>query len=123
MNAALVTLVCLLSLIVGYRYYAKLLSSKIFKTDSDNTPTPATVVNDGIDYVPTKKYVLFGHHFSSIAGAAPILGPAIAIIWGWVPALLQNRWSGAGTGQWVCMLPQFPLLNFLPGQKAVHLHW
>jgi carbon starvation protein len=45
-------------------------------------------MNDGVDYVPTTKYVLFGHHFSSIAGAAPILGPAIAIIWGWLPALL-----------------------------------
>ena len=88
MNAALVTLICILSLLAGYRFYAKLLSSKVFKTDGDTSPTPATVINDGVDYVPTKKYVLFGHHFSSIAGAAPILGPAIAIIWGWLPALL-----------------------------------
>jgi len=50
--------------------------------------TPAHELKDGIDYVPTKKPILFGHHFTSIAGAAPIVGPAIAVIWGWVPALI-----------------------------------
>lgn len=49
---------------------------------------PAHQLEDGIDFVPTKRHILFGHHFSSIAGAAPILGPAIAVIWGWLPALL-----------------------------------
>ena len=45
-------------------------------------------LEDGIDYVPTRSEVLWGHHFSSVAGAAPILGPAMAIVWGWGPALL-----------------------------------
>ena len=49
---------------------------------------PSASQNDGIDYVPTNRSILFGHHFSSVAGAAPILGPAIAIIWGWLPALI-----------------------------------
>lgn len=88
MNAAIVTFCSLLLLLAGYRFYAKFLSTHIFKTAEDDSPTPAMELEDGVDYVPTKKYVLFGHHFSSIAGAAPILGPAIAIIWGWVPAIL-----------------------------------
>ena len=49
---------------------------------------PARELEDGIDFVPTQKHVLWGHHFTSIAGAAPIVGPAIAIMWGWLPALL-----------------------------------
>ena len=63
------------------------IGNKIFKL-SDSAATPAVKLEDGIDYVPTKKEVIFGHHFTSIAGTGPIVGPAIAIIWGWVPALL-----------------------------------
>ena len=88
MNAAVIALICLLLLFIGYRFYSKFLSSYIFRTSDSDETTPAVEFNDGVDYVPTKKHVLFGHHFSSIAGAAPILGPAIAIIWGWVPALV-----------------------------------
>jgi carbon starvation protein len=51
-------------------------------------PTPAHKLFDGVDYVPSNKWVVFGHHFASIAGAAPIVGPAIAMAWGWLPALL-----------------------------------
>ena len=57
-------------------------------------PTPAHTKTDGIDFVPCHRHVLFGHHFCSIAGAAPIVGPAIAVIWGWAPALL---WVVLGT--------------------------
>ncbi len=57
-------------------------------------PVPSRELADGIDYVPTQMYVLWGHHYTSIAGAAPIMGPAIAVIWGWLPALL---WVGLGT--------------------------
>lgn len=88
MNAAVIASICLLLLFIGYRFYSKFLSSYIFRTSDSDETTPAVEFNDGVDYVPTKKHVLFGHHFSSIAGAAPILGPAIAIIWGWVPALV-----------------------------------
>jgi len=70
-----------------YRFYAKgFLAKKIFELD-DNNLTPAHTMRDDVDYIPTNKYVLFGHHFASIAGLAPMLGPAIAVIWGWVPAL------------------------------------
>jgi len=70
-----------------YRFYAKgFLAKKIFELD-DSSPTPAHTMRDDVDYIPTNKNVLFGHHFASIAGLAPMLGPAIAVIWGWVPAL------------------------------------
>ncbi|NQY66881.1 MAG: carbon starvation protein A [Flavobacteriales bacterium] len=94
MNGAHVTLVCLVTLFLGYRFYSKYISSKVYKTDDDDSITPSREFQDDLDYVPTSKYVLFGHHFSSIAGAAPILGPAIAVAWGWIPALL---WIVLGT--------------------------
>jgi carbon starvation protein len=77
----------------GWFVYSKFIASKIFKLDPDFV-TPAHQVNDGVDYVPTNKYVLWGHHFTSVAGAAPIVGPAIAVYWGWVPAVL---WVVLGT--------------------------
>ena len=77
-----------------YRFYARgFLAVRVFALDAD-APTPAHVLRDDVDYMPTNKYVLFGHHFASVAGLAPMLGPAIAVIWGWVPALL---WVVLGT--------------------------
>ncbi len=73
--------------IVMYRLYGKFLSKKIFKLKSENE-VPSNKFDDGVDYQPTKKEILFGHHFTSIAGTGPIVGPAIAVIWGWLPALL-----------------------------------
>ena len=70
-----------------YRFYAKgFLGKKVFELD-EHAVTPAHAMRDGVDYVPSNKYILFGHHYASIAGLAPMLGPAIAVIWGWVPAL------------------------------------
>lgn len=80
-----ITVLCLY--VLFYRLYAKnILSRKIFELD-ENAATPAHTMRDDVDYVPTNKYILFGHHYASIAGLAPMLGPAIAVIWGWVPAL------------------------------------
>lgn len=87
MNAIPIVLAGLALYLLGYRFYAKYLAEKIFKLDPD-APVPSHTMADGTDYVPTNRYVLFGHHFASIAGAAPIVGPAIAVIWGWLPALL-----------------------------------
>lgn len=70
-----------------YRVYGRFLANRIFRV-SDKRPTPAVELQDNIDFVPTRKQVIFGHHFTSIAGTGPIVGPAIAIIWGWVPAIL-----------------------------------
>lgn len=88
MNAAVIALLALFFLALGYRWYSRYLSKYIYRTIDDDRPAPAVELNDGVDFVPTKRSILFGHHFSSIAGAAPILGPAIAVIWGWLPALL-----------------------------------
>lgn len=87
MNSATLGIFGLVSFLLAYRFYSKYLSVKIFKLN-DNDETPATLMQDGIDYVPTDKSILIGHHFSSIAGAAPIVGPAVAAIWGWLPAVL-----------------------------------
>lgn len=73
--------------LVAYHTYGKYLARKIFKLDSDRV-VPSVELNDNKDFVPTSKMVVFGHHFTSIAGTGPIVGPAIAVIWGWVPALL-----------------------------------
>jgi len=73
--------------LIAYHTYGKFLARKIFDLDPDRR-TPAAEVNDGTDYVPTKKGILFGHHYTSIAGTGPIVGPAIGIIWGWVPAFI-----------------------------------
>ncbi|HKL21897.1 MAG TPA: carbon starvation protein A [Tichowtungia sp.] len=73
--------------IIAYNTYGRFLSKKLFQINRD-TPCPSETHHDGVDFVKTDKLVLFGHHFTSIAGTGPIVGPAIAIIWGWVPALI-----------------------------------
>ncbi|UOY03098.1 carbon starvation CstA family protein [Blastococcus sp. PRF04-17] len=78
---------------LGYRYYSSYLARKVYALDPAFV-TPAHEFNDGVDFVPTNKHVLFGHHFTSVAGAAPIVGPAIAVFWGWGPAL---AWIVLGT--------------------------
>lgn len=73
--------------LVAYHTYGKFLGRKIFKLNPE-AACPSAELRDDMDYIPTKKPILFGHHFTSIAGTGPIVGPAIAIIWGWVPALV-----------------------------------
>lgn len=70
----------------AYRVYARYLAARVFRLDPSR-PTPAVELEDGVDYVPTAPSILFSHHFASITGLAPMLGPAVAVIWGWVPAL------------------------------------
>ena len=96
MNAALVGFFCIVALLLAFRFFAKYLDVRIFKLDT-KAPVPSHEFKDDIDYLPTNKFILFGHHFASIAGAAPIIGPALAVIWGWVPALL---WVLLGTIVW-----------------------
>lgn len=87
MNAIFMMLLGIVAMALGYFVYSKFVAEKIFKLDP-NFRTPAHEFEDGVDFVPTNKFVLWGHHFTSVAGAAPIIGPAIAVIWGWVPAFL-----------------------------------
>ncbi len=73
--------------LLAYHTYGKWLGRKIFGLDASNI-APSKELEDGVDFVPTSKSVVFGHHFTSIAGTGPIVGPALAVIWGWVPAVL-----------------------------------
>ena len=93
MNSALLTIISLSLFFLGYKFYSKYIAEKIYDLDN-NKKTPAHEFEDGVDYVPTNKHILFGHHFTSIAGAAPIIGPCIAVAWGWLPAIL---WVVLGT--------------------------
>lgn len=87
MTAALATLACLALYALGYFVYSRFLAEKVFAL-RPQVKTPAHTLKDGVDYVPSNKYILFGHHYASIAGLGPMLGPAVAVIWGWVPAML-----------------------------------
>ncbi|WP_048305783.1 carbon starvation protein A [Halomonas sp. PR-M31] len=87
MSAVVVLFIGLGAMALAYFVYSKFIAEKIYRLDPD-FKTPAHEFEDGIDFVPTNRYVLWGHHFTSVAGAAPIVGPAIAVIWGWLPAFL-----------------------------------
>ncbi len=87
MDTFLLMALTFLGYIIMYRIYGRFIAQNIFKI-SNSASVPSKEFEDGIDYVPTKKEIIFGHHFTSIAGTGPIVGPAIAIIWGWLPALL-----------------------------------
>lgn len=85
--AAIVTALVLLVFLAGFRFYARWVGRRIFH-DEDEIVTPAHELEDGKDFVPTPRPILFGHHFTSVAGAAPIIGPCVAAYWGWLPPLL-----------------------------------
>ncbi len=86
MSPVAVVLCAFAAYFVGYRVYARFLASRVFHLDASAT-TPSHALRDDIDYVPTRPSILFGHHFASITGLAPMLGPAVAVIWGWLPAV------------------------------------
>ena len=88
MNSSFLAISGLILFWIGYRYYASYLAEKVFSINQFSGSVPAKKFEDGIDYVPTPKYILLGHHFTSVAGAAPIIGPCIAAYWGWLPAFL-----------------------------------
>ena len=87
MNTLIIAVLSFVGFIVAYHTYGKWLARKIFGLDTHAT-VPSEELRDDVDYVPTKKEIIFGHHFTSIAGTGPIVGPAIAVFWGWLPALL-----------------------------------
>lgn len=93
MAALLIMVLAFVGYLIMYHLYGKFIGNKIFALSAAAKP-PSVEFEDGIDYVPTKKEVIFGHHFTSIAGTGPIVGPAIAVIWGWVPAMI---WIFVGT--------------------------
>jgi len=93
MQAILIMVVAFVGYLLAYRLYGRFVGKKIFALSNANK-TPSVTMEDGQDYVPTRKGIIFGHHFTSIAGTGPIVGPAIGVIWGWLPALI---WVLVGT--------------------------
>ncbi|MFC4249883.1 carbon starvation CstA family protein [Sinimarinibacterium flocculans] len=93
MQSVVLVLLGVAGMAFGWFVYSRFIATRIYRLDPDFV-TPAHEFNDGRDYVPTHRVVLWGHHFTSVAGAAPIVGPAIAVYWGWAPAL---AWVVLGT--------------------------
>lgn len=87
MGTLLVAIGSFVGFIIAYNTYGRWLSKKIFNLD-EKALVPAEALRDDVDYVPTQRSIVFGHHFTSIAGTGPIVGPALAVFWGWLPALL-----------------------------------
>ena len=87
MSTLLIALASFFGFIIAYHTYGKWLGSKIFELD-DQRVVPSISQQDGVDFVPTNCSIVFGHHFTSIAGTGPIVGPALAVFWGWLPALI-----------------------------------
>ena len=87
MLTLIIAVLSFIGFIVAYNTYGRWLARSIFRLD-DTAVVPAQELRDDIDFVPTNRQILFGHHFTSIAGTGPIVGPAIAVFWGWLPALL-----------------------------------
>ena len=93
MSAIIPALIGMIAIAGGYFVYSKFIAEKIYQLDPD-FETPAHTLRDDIDFIPTNRIVLWGHHFTAVAGAAPIIGPAIAVVWGWLPAFI---WVIGGT--------------------------
>ncbi len=87
MNTLVLTLLAFGGYLLAYRFYGRYLARKLFVLNP-RASMPSHEFMDGVDFVPTKKHILFGHHFTTIAGLGPIVGPAIGIIWGWIPAFI-----------------------------------
>src|SRR3954469_796279 len=87
MSALPIMIAALCPLAIGYRFYSAFLAARVAALD-DSRITPAHLLNDGQNYHPTNKWVLFGHHFAAISGAGPLIGPVLAIQYGYAPGLL-----------------------------------
>ncbi len=92
MNVLLFLALAILLFYIASKFYASYIAKKL--GENPNNPTPATIQNDGRDYVPSKRYVVFAHHFSAIAGAGPIIGPTMAILYGLIPAWIWVVFGG-----------------------------
>lgn len=87
MDALVLLVACAGAYLLAYFTYGRFLARRIFQLRPE-ARVPSDEFRDGVDYVPTRRGIIFGHHFTSIAGTGPIVGPAIGVIWGWVPAVL-----------------------------------
>ncbi len=97
MNTFPILLGTLCVFVIAYRYYGAFIAAKVRVLD-DRRPTPSHVYEDGHNYAPSPKWVLFGHHFASIAGAGPLVGPTLAAQFGFAPGFLWILNGSAGKG-------------------------
>ena len=86
-NAIWVVAAAVCVYLIAYRFYSLFIATKVLGLDPTRQ-TPAYKFNDGLDYVPTNRYVLFGHHFAAIAGAGPLVGPVLAAQMGYLPGMM-----------------------------------
>src|SRR5689334_21854903 len=86
-NAVWFVIAAICTYVIGYRFYARLIDTKVVRPRDDHA-TPAEVFDDGTDFVPTDRRVLFGHHFAAIAGAGPLVGPVLAMQMGYLPGTI-----------------------------------
>ncbi len=102
--------------LVAYRYYSLYIAQKVMKLDPTRA-TPAVINNDGLNYVPTNRYVLFGHHFAAIAGAGPLVGPVLAAQMGYLPARCGcwrgSCWPVRFRTLWCCLSPLAVMAHLL----------
>src|SRR5579862_5267616 len=87
LNAAWLLTAAVCSYLICYRFYSKVIAAKVFALDA-NRATPAVRVDDGRDFVPTNRWIVFGHHFAAIAGPGPLVGPSLAAQFGWLPGII-----------------------------------
>ncbi|HYC51135.1 MAG TPA: carbon starvation CstA family protein, partial [Gemmatimonadaceae bacterium] len=86
-NAAWLITAAACTYAIAYRFYSKIIAAKVFALNAAR-PTPATRLNDGRDFVPTNRWIVFGHHFAAIAGPGPLVGPTLAAQFGYLPGML-----------------------------------
>ena len=115
MNALTLVLAALCVFALGYRYYGIFIANRVLGIDSKRA-TPAHALEDGIDYCPTNKYVLFGHHFAAIAAAGPLLGPVLAAQFGYLPARCGSLSGRSSPGR--CTIWSFSSLRYATKGKA-----
>ena len=92
LNAAWLLTAAVCTYAIAYRFYSKMIAAKVFALDK-NRPTPAVRLEDGRDFVPTNRWIVFGHHFAAIAGPGPLVGPTLAAQFGYLPGIIAHcRW-------------------------------
>ena len=107
-NALWIVVAAVAIYLVAYRYYSLFIANHVMQLDPRRA-TPAVVNNDGLDYVPTNKHILFGHHFAAIAGAGPLVGPVLAAQMGYLPS----------TARMMIMIRKQPNSAMVPGTLPI----
>ena len=109
MSSAMLLITAVCCFFLAYRYYSAFIATKVLMLD-DRNKAPSVTMKDGKDYVPTNKWVVFGHHFAAIAGAGPLIGPVLAAQYGWGPGAFWIILGSVFAAEFMILL--FFLLRF-----------